>query len=114
MYTIIVHNAQGASEQHKGRTKAIINAWLRSWGDPENLTVRVLDDEGIEVARKPRGVKRITWPERRGRPLTGAQPRRAIEVTLMSSTIEKLRKLGGGSVSEGIERQTAVNQGAKQ
>lgn len=109
MYTIIVHNAQGASDEHKGRTKAVINAWLRSWRDPENLTVRVLNDAGEEIATKPRGVKRIIWPERRGRPLVGTEPRRAIEVTLMPSTIRKLRKRGG-SVSNGIEQLVQLDE----
>ena len=105
MYTIIVHNSQGASDEHKGRTKAAINAWLRdTWDRPKDLTARVLDDEGQEVGTKERGKQRITWIERRGRPTVGSERRRAIEVTLMPSTIDKLRKIGDGSVSDGIER----------
>lgn len=109
MYTITVHNRQGASEQYKGKTKAAINKWLRSWSDPETLVAIVRDGEGREVGNKARGPKRITWPELRGRPLTGAEARRPIEVTLMPSTIDRLRKLGGGSVSTGIERLSAMH-----
>lgn len=108
MYTIIVHNNQGASDRYTGRTQADISRWLDGWGDPQNLSAEVLDEHGETVVTKEMGKKRINWPKRRGRPLAGAEPRRAIEVTLMPSTIDKLRKLGAGSVSAGIENIVAA------
>jgi hypothetical protein len=61
MMTITVHNAQGASDQHKAETRTGINRWLASWSDPENLTARVVDEHGELMAEKYTGRKTLVW-----------------------------------------------------
>lgn len=60
-YSIIVRNRQGASEGESGLTKAEVNAYLRGWSDPEELTVSVANEVGEIVAEKSYGKKRISW-----------------------------------------------------
>lgn len=61
MLTITVHNEQGASDVVKRATRAQINTWLATWGDPENLSAVVRDNNGVEIARKSVGSKTLTW-----------------------------------------------------
>jgi hypothetical protein len=48
--TMIVRNAQGASDmtKHAGRYVAA-EALAATWSDPENLTVQLIDREGVTV-----------------------------------------------------------------
>jgi hypothetical protein len=65
MYTITVHNAQGASEQHSAPTRKAIDAWLAAWDNPLRLSARVTDQDGNEVAEKPaRGRRKLMWKVR--------------------------------------------------
>lgn len=62
MYTITVHNSQGASDQKSNLpTKAAVKSYLATWSDPENLTARITDDRGNVVGEKSVGRKTITW-----------------------------------------------------
>jgi len=61
MYQIIVKNAQGASDGATRETKQKINAYLKTWADPQNLTADVSDENGNIVGDKPMGKKRISW-----------------------------------------------------
>ena len=63
-YTAIAHNAQGASDEIKCKTKYGVNAWLSNWTCPQHLTVQVRDAEGREVAQKEVGRKTIPWTVR--------------------------------------------------
>ena len=45
MYILIVKNEQGASNQTAHDTKKDVRAEIKSWFDPENLTIKVLDKE---------------------------------------------------------------------
>ncbi len=55
MYTITVHNEQGASEQHNADSIESCQAWLGdTWSDVENLKA-VITHGRNEVAVKPMG-----------------------------------------------------------
>lgn len=58
-YQVILHNEQGAAFVEKCDTKKECQNFLDSFGDPENLTGKVLDDCGEIVAVKKR--KRFHW-----------------------------------------------------
>ena len=60
-YTLIVKNAQGATETKTGTNRAQVNLLLAEWQDPQNLSAWVTDRFGWEVAIKPTGRKRLIW-----------------------------------------------------
>ena len=102
MYTIIVHNKQGASDIHKASTKAEIDGWLDGWRDPQNLTAVVRDCQDRQVGAKAMGVKRIKWLEMRGRPSLSGETGERYQVTIPPSVEAKIRAHGEGSLSRGI------------
>ena len=59
-FSVLAHNSQGASNGMVGTAKEI-NAWLRGWNDPENLSVTVTDENGSIIASKTTGRKTIKW-----------------------------------------------------
>lgn len=48
MYTLIMLNKQGASEETKHATKAAIRAHIRQW-DAKGMTARVIDANGETI-----------------------------------------------------------------
>ncbi len=60
IFSILVTNSQGATDGMVG-TKREINAYLRSWDDPANLTAVVTTESGTIVADKPLGRKTLKW-----------------------------------------------------
>lgn len=59
MYEVILHNEQGAVFSEKFDTKKECQEYLDSFSDPENLTGKVIEEHGVEVAVKK--IKRFVW-----------------------------------------------------
>lgn len=60
-YNIIVHNRSGASDGRARLTSQEVNAYLKSWHDPQNLYATITNNSGDIIAIKPMGFKTIRW-----------------------------------------------------
>ena len=59
VYEVVLHNDQGASYTHKCANKSACDKVLKQYADPRNLTGRVIDASGQEVAVKK--ITRFCW-----------------------------------------------------
>jgi hypothetical protein len=57
----VAYNEQGAYCGSVVGTKAEIRAWLREWYNPEDLDVRITDENNVLIGQKLIGYKRISW-----------------------------------------------------
>ncbi len=62
-YSVTIHNRQGAVVAPSGfvGTKSEIEDYLRTWADPENLSLTIIWRDGREYGRKPLDTDKIEW-----------------------------------------------------